>query len=454
MTLLRFLRKRGFTLVELMVALVGGLMVALAVVALSKQATNTVFEEARAASAEMSLRVGVDRLRADIARASFMSTPNVRLDPQIFEPQSSTEPWGTAIAIDVDWGTTTIAGIALGGAAAPGGLRKLAGLRLFADAPLALSTANGLAPDRLRIGGNMTTVEEFMIADGGISPSGTGSCSPAGSRIYLSDSSPAVYRITALGVGRAAALAALFIPVTGEKFMARVTDLKQNKYGLHVVCGAGFDGGTPDRAYVDIEATPPILPQGDGGPDPSNGNATINPVQLVDWYIGPRHASCATCDLTSFGDAGDANRYDLYRHWVNAAGAQVGNPELVAEYAVDLKVAFTVDPRAASGTGPGVTLTTFNFGAAGNATAAADVEPGVSWPQRIRAVRVRLATRAQQPDRSVNLPSPDDASGFLYRYCLDPPTCIQYARVRTVTTDVSVPNQAQAYYPTPNNPPQ
>ena len=434
--LLRAARRKvgGFTLVELMIALLGGLFVALAVVALSKQATNTVFEESRTATAEMSGRVAIDRLRADLSRAAFMSTGNVRKDPRIMVPRGYT-------GAPVSWN----------GPPAGTGFVNLASLQVFASSSVSsnintLSTPNGLGPDAIRVGGNLTTTDDYVVED--ILPAGSGSC--LGNRIALATDTPSMYRIG----GSLAALQAAFLPVAGANFMIRLLDLTTNKYSFHVVCAVGFgppvDGGV-NQPYVDITNTPPVLAATEGGPSGFGaGRVVINPVQLADWYIGDRSqdgdASAAYAALTNDGGL-DAKQYDLYRQWVDATGARVGLPELVAEYAIDLQVALTWDnttgPPPASGGAS--RLTSYGFGDANNRTVTTTVSAGASSPQRVRSIRVRLATRAAQPDRTDPLPGPD-AGGFMYRYCWDPPTCSMYARVRTFTTDVALPNQAQLYY--------
>ena len=81
---------RGFTLVELSIAMAAGLIVALSVVALSREASNTFHEETRIASAEMQLRTAIDRLRADLQRAAFMSTGNIYIDTNILTTPGTT----------------------------------------------------------------------------------------------------------------------------------------------------------------------------------------------------------------------------------------------------------------------------------------------------------------------------------------------------------------------------
>ena len=61
----------GFTLIEVTVSLAAGLLVALGIVALSREATRTFHEEVRSSAAEATLRTAVDRLRSDLQRAGL-----------------------------------------------------------------------------------------------------------------------------------------------------------------------------------------------------------------------------------------------------------------------------------------------------------------------------------------------------------------------------------------------
>ena len=84
--------QEGFTLIELTVSLVAGLIVALGIVGLSRDATHTFHEEMRSSVAEANLRTAVDRLRADLSRAGYMSTGNVALDPMVARPPGTGNP--------------------------------------------------------------------------------------------------------------------------------------------------------------------------------------------------------------------------------------------------------------------------------------------------------------------------------------------------------------------------
>ena len=452
-------RRRGFTLPELLVAMVAGLIVALAVVGLSKEANNTFQEETRVAAAEMQLRTAIDRLRSDLQRASFMSTANIIADPLVAHQT------GGANNASIPAGMTA--------------LRGLQGVRLFAGGSVAatpLSTLNGLAPDSIRLAGNFTTVEQLTVLriDAAANPCG-------GQRLYLDiNSSPSLWRMLGMtDAGNTAgtydsALELAFQPIRGlanpdggaavnAQFIVRVTDntgFSQFVATCASTQAASWNNGAP---FVDLDPTTPLktnaqLGGGSGAMggisgDCNGGKCTLNPVQIVEWSIGP-----AVINPTN-----DPAKYDLTRQYIDVSGAAVGPRELVAEYAIDLEFAFTVDSNA-TGDITGVTAkqTVFPFDSTAtpnSATYAADIttpsgKVQMPGPQRIRSVRVRLASRGASPDRTIGLSA---GANYTYRYCVavnadgGTGTCTagstSWARARTLITEVSLPNQAKYYWP-------
>ena len=100
------------------------------------------------------------------------------------------------------------------------------------------------------------------------------------------------------------------------------------------------------------------------------------------------------------GDASTADKYELFRTFVDVTGTVAQQPELVAEYAVDLKFAFSSDLSLA-----GVAnrqLTVYGLSAdTQNLTLADDITTNaVTQPQRIRSVHFRLSTRSAIADRA------------------------------------------------------
>src|SRR5262249_28156260 len=89
---------RGFTLTELMVAITGGLFISIAVFLLARQASRFYQHESRVSTATMASVVGFERLRADIARAGFLASPNVRKDPEVCNGPIGNATWPAYLA--------------------------------------------------------------------------------------------------------------------------------------------------------------------------------------------------------------------------------------------------------------------------------------------------------------------------------------------------------------------
>jgi prepilin-type N-terminal cleavage/methylation domain-containing protein len=425
-------RARGFTLVELMVSLVAGLVIGVAVMGLSRIATTTFHEETRASTTELALRVASERLRADLARAAYMSTVNIQNDPQVSKEKGQSQ---------ISFATTFP------------GIGKLAGIAYTRQGSASgavgtLSNENGLAPDSILLGGNFTTADEYIVQ----SVVTGGAC--GGQVVTLSTDSAALLRhtLTAKGVAKSAAevrqaMLDAFQPVTDTsnngQFMARVVDDSGHTQFV-ALCAAKANvvstptGGVTPIVQVHLDPATPLLDAattgGNGGTTGFGvGRMTINPVQLVRWSI----RRVANARLDSGSTAENAAKFDLFRTWVDAKGNEVRG-ELIAEYAVDLSFGFTVS----NGLTP-PTLTSTDLGIAQPKADPLQIPVGGSGaPQDIRAIRFRLSLRTAMPDRTEPLAGP--AAGYVYRYCITPGGCGStraYARVRTIVSDVSLTNQ-------------
>ena len=432
----RRLSQRGFTLIELMVSLIAGLFVAMAVVALSGEATNTFHEEARTASAELSLRTAVERLRSDLQRAAFMGTGNIQTDPLIAHAPGVPQMPKS--------GTYT-------------GLYRLSAIHLYYQGSAAatpLSVAAGLQADTIELSGNFTVTDQYVVR---YTETGTAVC--GGTRVWLETDSPAMWRILAQS-NPSAALEAAFQPVTGAQFLARIVDATGHFQYLPLCLGgaAGVTGsGVTATAFVDLDTSAmPLLNTNATGTNGGTaglgvGQLRINPVQTVRWEVRP-------IDTTKPGDAPYAelvsaknDKYELFRTYVDALGNVTQQPELVAEYAVDLKFGFSADLNAVSlATRP---LTVYGFSDTGNQKIADDVTTDVlAFPQRIRSVHFRLSTRSAIADRSdmYTVPGANGQQGaYPTRYCLLS-ACVNgqngWSRIRSVTSEVATPNLAKLFY--------
>jgi type II secretory pathway pseudopilin PulG len=494
----RFARRRGqagFTLIELTVALVSGLIVAMGIVGLSREATNTFNDEARSSAAEGGLRVAIERLRADLQRAGYMSTGNILADPALaLVPGSSGAGSNNQTAYKPTVGSPTGFGMS--------GLQNLASI-FWADNgsnsgtiqnQLTLSASQtpvALTPDIIQIAGNMTTSEQFDVEL--IVPGSNAACTSGGTKITLSPNSPAMIRTlggTVPTSGNAASLGTLlqnlFSPDGTSSFLLRLIDKTAHTQYL-AICpptnaqlSAGFDGNLQPYVLVDGANTPILYSNATAGNVSTIGGVSgfcvgcfVNPVQIVEWEItnssgGATHNEPSS-DSTNLGylpsatKTLDADKYDLMRSYLDAQGNFLsGTSEVVAEYAVDLAFAFTGDSGTTLQPAASTSATTCalddNTGC--NVAWAKQVNalvPGSGYgPQRIRSVRARIATRAAQPDRSgtipiAPLPYPVGTpfQTFMYRYYLPAgvyPAPLTWARARTVTTEVALPNQARNFY--------
>jgi type II secretory pathway pseudopilin PulG len=439
----------GFTLIELTVSLIAGLIVAMGIVTLSKSSTQTFHEEMRSSAAEANLRTAADRLRADLGRAGFMSTPNIASDPVIAKPLN--------IAGDP-------------APAAFNGLRSLASIQLTTGGSvtnngLPLSGTNGLTPDLIRIGGNMTTTDLYPAH---LQPAGGGGgCQ----RIDLDANSPALYRLIGASAQAAQDFNNAFQPAPNGVFMIRVVDAALRTQYVATCPGmtsALVGGPGAWVASIYVAAGTPVLTS-DVIPTSVITPITqiwVNPVQIVQWEIMPATAEPAAYGASPLAGQpltpaiADPAKYDLVRSFVDAQSGNVlpGTSEIVAEYAVDLRFSFSVE----TGTAVLPQIVTYSFDDdADNALWAQDVFvqpfPAIQGPQRIRSVSARLATRASQADRTLNIAAPTIGGtlpSFLYRYCVVGAGCdptntagaLQYARMRTMTTEVSMPNQSTSFY--------
>jgi prepilin-type N-terminal cleavage/methylation domain-containing protein len=447
MSELRRAQRAGFTLIELLVSLTAGLVIALAVFAVSKDATETFHEEARMATTEMTLRIAAERIRADFMRASFMSTPNVWVDHQLAYSVTGARVPGPAPLL-FQW---------------------LAGIRICPTDPSIqpLSTVNGFwgapnTPVCVELTGNMTSTDLFpvrMIQAGGV-------C--GGQQITLQTDTPSMWRIIG-NPNPQDMLRGLFQPVPLGQFMVRLVDTT-GKVQFAPLCSGNpvniTGAGANSTITVDIDNTAVqfLTTQqtvGNGGIAGLCNGCTINPVQTIRYEIRKLDPNGNTGDtpyaaMQPTVGLGANDKYDLVRTWRTLDDNQLGPTEVVAEYGVDFKLAFTADLNpAGSLTRP---LTTYGFDdpGGGNDIIAGQVGPASpAKPHRIRSVRLRLTTRAAMADRydPLNAPAANALQGpYPFRYCLNTGGCPvqqvpsdQYARLRTTITELALPNQARNF---------
>jgi type II secretory pathway pseudopilin PulG len=396
--------ERGFTLLELLVATVAGMFVVLAAFLLSRGATRLMTSESRIGAAQQNLRLGADRLRSDLERASYMTSPNAAIDPDICPAPAFTYLQGITY------------------------VPRTSGATQSKDA------ANGLNPDTIVLMGNFTSSDLYPVAD-------IDTASGGGFSIYLQATQPAVKRLLNVGSSGSQSEAVSAVFPTGR--LLRLTNVKGSSQLLKIAGASVGAGNQPIIAVADVPA-PKKSSEGTNkrcGYDGNGNQSTINPVSIVQYDVNTL-ASNANFGWAYPSDIpADAFKYDLVRRELDSAGSVIaGTEEIVAEYAVDLGFAFSVDTSlpAADGAYVAPSLAVYAFGDSANDSIAANVTTATGSanprPHRIRSVRYRLSTRSRDPDRNAAI----GATGpMLGRYAVGG----GYARVRTVTGEVSIFNQ-------------
>lgn len=412
-------RARGFTLVEILVALSAGVLVSMAAFSLSKSATTFFQHEARISTAQLAVTLGINRITQDLARASFLSSPNARRDPMVCS--------------DATWNTAA-------------GLNSLAGVQITQGVVNASSQGgqNGLNPDRLILGGSFAGSEVFTVQC--ILNAGAGPTLQLQDPKYdnamarLIESLPSIADLPArlndiFGAGR---YVQIFDPATG--------------YRSYAVLASPAVTVTGAIATVQLSSTPglPTKPGSTCGlvaPPHCGAGLMVSVVSRVQYDVmslqgvaSSVYAGLVTAPAGVAAVTGDAGRTELTRVELDPMGVpREATRELVAEYAVDLRFGITVATRIQNDNyNPSVQ--TYGIGDPNIYVIAGDVNAATTaTPQLIRSVQVRLAARSRAPDRTTDLPTGVD--GRRLHFLVGTSFVPSYARVRTAYANVALPNQ-------------
>jgi hypothetical protein len=235
-------------------------------------------------------------------------------------------------------------------------------------------------------------------------------------------------------------------PISSGRF-AQIYHPETNVRWFGVIDSISVDSAT-NTISVQLKALP-ALPQkpantcGIGFGD-TGGGWVMSVVSRVQYNIrslvgtGNQYADLVNTPAAQALATGDTGRTELVRTELGADGVEMAaTMDLVAEYAVDLRFGITV-ASLITGDNYTPTVTTYGIGATEVTSVTADTLL-TSYPQRVRAVQVRLSTRTRAPDRESDLPP--GADGRRLRFLVDPSLQPAYARVRTNYANVTLPNQ-------------
>lgn len=402
-------RRAGFTLVELMVALSGGLFISLAVFALARDSGRFYQREARLSNATVSGLIGFERLRADLGRAGFLASPNVVRDPRV-----------CGVPDQLSW---------------PLALRNLASIQVTTPAvTYDTLTANGRTPPVITMAGSYSSSDVYGAK-----------VVPAGNTvIFQLSTKEAAGALRRLGntdmpsddVMKAAfpSQHALRVVQNGKHYYAQiwtatggpqptVTVIQQPQ--IQFRSGSALGCGLSDVV-------------GSGASTP-----TINVVNFIQYAVRPPQTATAIAGyknvFSNSADApGEAGRTELTRVELDIAGQVIdGTEEIVAEYAVDLNLRLTAVTSVTGCCDPELGLV--SPGDARFSTFTGAVFATANTPELIRSVRVRLGVRSRDADRTANISNP--ANQGLFRFNMNTGTTETFARVRTFQADIALHNQ-------------
>jgi hypothetical protein len=393
-------RARGFTLVELMVAMVGGLFVSMAVFGIAKHSSSFSMRQSRVADATLQNVVGFERLRADISRAGFLSTPNMVDDPALCR-----------------------------GVVYPAWLRRMASIYIEpVPAPLSTEmTVNGFAPQRVVLAGSYASGNQFAVREIVPGP-------PV--QVILQPNRLGMAEIGYPDAPVAATLSRVF--ATGRAL--RLVDRSGRIQFAEI---AGVVGGV--NPAITLAVNPALqFRSGSGvgcGIDGLGVGMVVNVVNIIRYDLRNLNVSTEPSYAPMFrgGPSYEATRRELIREELDLTGNPfAGTMELISEYAVDLGFSLLVSQgnTALAAVDPA------------NVPAYAGVPgtlPAGQGPQRIRAVRFWLSTRSQEADRAAQVDYTGAVPGPTHlRMSMDPtsPDLPPFARVRTLQTTVPLNNQA------------
>ena len=414
---------RGFTLIELMVALTGGLFFAMFTFMMTRDISRFFQNEAMLSDANMGVLTGFQRLRNDISRAGFMASPNLRFDPK---------------RCPAPLPANTLNGINNAGYDANPELKRLALLRVDSGASTASATST-ITPDRLTLYGNYKTSESFSVRAKDPAVGG-------GIGLVLESESQALLRLgyDQTNATTAAALLAEIFPV--NSIIRVVDDTGKQQYALvsntSVATFGTYPAGKPQVLLSTGASVPSIISRGDSnslcGPKANWTNVRVNPVNIIQYELDDLSTTSPYNLFYQNEEPTSLVPVSLVRRELSAVGLTLNNSEEpISDYAVDFKVGLIVVEDVN-------TRTIKTIPAGSN-----DLD---GYGDPISGVDVSLSVRSRVGDRFGDIDDANVASG-LYRIPLKQASgsgtseeTISFARVRTLRAQIATRNSRNALW--------
>ncbi len=424
--------RRGFTLVELMVALTGGLIFTLFVFMMTRDVSRFFQRQTGLSDATLSVVTGYQRLRADVQRAGFLATPNVAKDPRRCPAA------GTGIPASWDANFPQLSRLALARVEPGASLTTLGSGHLLSEAGLT-------TPDKLYLYGNYTSVDQYPVKE-----------YLGGTTIELEPNSVALER-AGYATNAQSTLDQLF--PTGRILRAVSTNTGEEQYSIIT----GVDASDTNRPRITIASpTVPFVFKTNNplcGLRGHNKDMIVNTVNIIRYSVADMTNDSNYDPLLFSEDPGfNSERTELVREEIDPSTADgdldasntsmifPGTRELVAEFAVDFKVSVVAVTSVATGATSFLDENDSDFLAyAGDPTEPAALVNGMG-PHLIRALHPRLSVRTRAPDRQADVP---DAPPGVFRMPLTvtspssgggSSTASDYTRVRTLQSHIMTRN--------------
>lgn len=403
------MKKSGFTLIELMVAMVVGLTAITSVYTLGAAMSKQFYEEQRIATSQGTSRAAIMELRRDISRAGLFGSPNGSLEPTC---------------------DATPARLPLLG----GGNGPMGAFQYYADEDLAVLDPNGVNPgvsaDRLRVLTSLYLTDQLLVqsasVDGGVIVLQSGNQAYRRTFAWGQTAGPFTSGIAPTYLdgdldwdGAWAAETASWKGIAQKGARAFQTgsvlhiETPEGRHFFRSVFGKA--GNTQNEVRIQID---PVLPMGTACLPGAAESSTVAPLQWVEYAIvDPFDATAVGADFmdfegmfyidlsdtsspsyqlqnTSASDLLESPNRVLVRRVIDSRTGDVrpSSTQVLAEFVSNFRVSFLLDTNSGTTQPPALSTDPITGAAAETAVNAT--------PQQVRTVIVELGIRnpLEDPD--------------------------------------------------------
>lgn len=408
--------RRGFTIIELLVAIVVAAMALVGIYYYYATVQHAMREQGRISQAQLEARLGIELVSADLQRAGYLATPNSDRDPLVCRPEGMTP--------------LRVHPIVFRNGGAAGAIFAPNATTPSVSVPNAAQNAN-VSPDDVILYGNYLNANEYLAE----------TINSAASTIRLQPL--LVYQDPGVADGGAAVPATLTDAEFRQLFPTTAFLRIVNRHGFtqftRITAVSGFATRTLTVSPAPIQFSPATACGVEGFCE----GCRVNVVNGV-WYRIEQRA--AADDPGTPED--ERTVTDLVRYMVDQNRAPIAaTREVVVQYAVDFQVWFRAAQPGAGGTATFDINLSPDIPADGTVVIGGAVNPPdgtlTGRPEAIRSAIVRVTVRTRTEDSKFPFQARPDRQQRLKAWEIFP-SAEGAAHVRTYTTEVEMPNIAFA----------